>query len=217
MAYPVILDLRNRPAAVIGGGSVARRKAEVLIQDGARLTIIAPDVTDRLAGLIADHGLEWRQRGFEPSDLDGCFLAVAATDDDAVNRAVFRAAEERRIFCNVVDQPHLCSFIVPAVVRRGDLILAISTSGASPVTARTIKENLAEQFDEAWGEYIDLLARVRRLVLARGNPPEENRPVFEAVASAGLLEPLRSGDREELDRRLKAAAGLTLDEVEGSV
>ncbi len=214
MAYPIMVDLRGRRVLVVGGGSVAYRKVRVLLDDSAEVVVVAPELTPELARLVEAAGLDWRARSFEPGDLEGCFLAVAATDDEAVNRAVFEAAEARRMLCNVVDQPELCSFIVPAVVRRGGLILAVSTTGASPLLARKIKERLADEYDEAWADYVDLLARVRRLVLARGRPAEKNRSVFEAVIAADLLTPLRRGDRTEMERRLVDSCGLTLAEVE---
>jgi len=214
MSYPVVLNLSGRLVLVAGGGAVARRKVESLLEAGALVRLVSPDLIPELESLATRDGVEWRQKRFAPEDLAECHLAIAATDDNTVNQAVFKAAEEAGVFCNVVDQPALCSFTVPAVVRRGDLVIAVSTGGASPLLARRIKEDLANQFDEAWAEYLELLGRIRKAVMAKGGPSEMNRVTFQAVIEADLLTPLRQGDRAEVEKRLRTCCGLDLTEVE---
>lgn len=215
MSYPVILDLKGRTALVVGGGEVARRKVEGLLEAGAKVRLVAPQLGPDLARLAAEGAYEWLARPFDPADLAGCRLVIAATDDQAVNRAVFAAAEKAGLWSNVADQPQLCSFTLPALFRRGELLVTVSTGGASPLVAARLKEELAAQFGQAWEPYLDLLKAVRAAVLAQDRPPEENRAVFEAVVEADLLTPLGQGDWAEVGRRLKEACGLDLKDLKG--
>ncbi|MBW1713154.1 MAG: bifunctional precorrin-2 dehydrogenase/sirohydrochlorin ferrochelatase, partial [Deltaproteobacteria bacterium] len=137
------------------------------------------------------------------------------TDDQAVNRAVSAAAEEAGLWANVTDQPQLCSFTLPALFRRGELLVTVSTGGASPLVAARLKEELAAQFGQAWKPYLNLLKALRAAVLAQDRPPEENRALFEAAVEADLLSPLGQGDWTEVGRRLKEACGLDLKDLEG--
>ena len=154
--YPAFLDLRGKRCLVVGGGTVARRKVEGLVNTGAMVTVVAPSIVPM------PDGVHLEQRTFIPADLDGTMLVIAATNDSAVNAAVAREAHARGIFINVVDDPAICSMILPAVVRRGAFCLAISTGGASPVLARRLKESFETQFGEEYGLLIDLLWRLRR-------------------------------------------------------
>ena len=189
--YPVFLDVRGRTALVVGGGAVAERKAAGLARAGACVRVVAPTVTA------------------------GVFLVYAATDDAAVNEAVYAEAEARGVPANVVDDPAHCSFIVPSVVRRGPLQLAVSTSGAAPALAKRLRRELEGRFPEDWAVYVDLLAEVRALVRSRMAGGEAERaPVLEAACDLGVLERLRAGERLDAEavyaealRAARAGAG----------
>ena len=213
MSYPVILDLKGKTVLVVGGGPVAQRKVEGLLQAKAAVRLVAPELTRDLERLVEEGTLDWRPRRFEPSDLNGCWLIIAATDDRSLNRELKVLAEEAGLWINVVDQPENCSFILPALLRRGELLITVSTGGASPLLSARLKRRLGLQFDRTWEPFLDLLGAVRREVLKRGLSSGENRKTFEAVLEADLLEPLREGDQEELARRLKASTGLELDRL----
>ncbi len=215
MSYPIALNLSGRLCLVVGGGRVARRKVEGLLEAGARVRLVAPAVDQKLSESAAGKRIEWRARRFEAADVEGCWLVVAATDDEAVNRDVAAAAEAAGVWCNVVDRPELCSFIVPAVLRRGDLLVSVSTGGASPLLAGRIRDHLAREFDPAWADYLDLLRRARRAVLARGGPAAENKALFTRILEADLLTPLRQGRLEEAARRLEEACGLSIGRLKG--
>lgn len=208
--YPVFLNLCGRLCVVVGGGEVAERKVEVLLSSGARVRVIAPEVTRKIERWAEEGRLELLRRAYRKGDLSGAWLCVAATDDPEVQKAVFSEAEAGRIFCNVVDRPELCSFIVPSVVRRGRLQLAISTSGASPATARRIRERLEEEFGPEWEVYLELMARWRKEILSRGWPEERRRAVFTRLALAPIPEWLRNGDWHYL-KALAEKEGLSLD------
>ena len=141
------------------------------------------------------------QRGFREADLDGAALAIAATDDQAVNAAVARAAGERGIPVNVVDQPGLCSFYLPAVVRRGGLVIGVSTSGASPSLARRIRERLEDEFGSEYGQYVELLDGLRQQVIDQVTA-DKRRGVFEQMASDEILGILRTHGRAAAERAL---------------
>jgi precorrin-2 dehydrogenase/sirohydrochlorin ferrochelatase len=207
------LDLSGRLAVVVGGGQVAGRKAASLRQAGARVRLVAPKLGPEAAGLAGAPGVEHLARGFEPSDLEGAWLVVSATDDERLNRRVADEAERRRVFCNVVDVPSLCSFIVPAVVSRGELMLAVSTGGASPAAARRLRQRLQAEFGPEWAVYLRLMRRLRQEVAARGRPSEENRPLFYALADAGLERLIADGDWEGVDSRVREILGRGLDEL----
>ena len=190
--YPVFLDLEGRLCVVVGGGGVAERKVEALLTAGARVKVIAPEATSRIEGWAQEGLVELERRPYREGDLSGAWLVVAATDDPEVQKAVFEEAEKNRLFCNVVDKPERCSFIVPSVVRRGRLQLAISTSGASPAVARRIRERLEEEFGPEWEAYLELMARWRKEVLSRDLPEERRREILTRLAMAPIPEWIRN-------------------------
>lgn len=202
-----MLDLRERLVLLVGGGQVAGRKLASLIEAGALVRLVAPRLAPDTAAQLPHARVEHRQRGFTPGDLDGAWLAICATDNEPLNRAVAAAAEARRIFVNVVDVPDLCSFIVPASLRRGELTVAVSTGGAGPAVARRLREDLERQFGPPWGPYLILMRRARNWLKAQGRPAAANRPLFFALADAGLLELVAAGDAVGVEARLAAVLG----------
>ncbi len=166
--YPLnLINLSARKAVVIGGGTVALRKVEGLLAAGAQVTVISPALTDGMAVLHAEGRITVIPRAYQEGDLDGAWLVVAATDDATVNRAVYAEAERRGCLVNVVDDPEHSNFIVPAVVRRGEVTVAVSTGGSSPALARRLRERLAEVIGPEYGELAALLAELRPTLLAR--------------------------------------------------
>ncbi len=144
--HPIFLDLDGQPVTVVGGGAVAERKVETLLESGARVTVVSPEVTGHLAALAADGRVTLVRRAYQPGDLAGCRLAYAATSDSGVNRAVRDEARDAGVWLNAIDQPDLCEFITPAIVRRGDLTIAVSTNGRAPGMARQIRERLEAEY-----------------------------------------------------------------------
>ena len=140
--YPVFIDVRGRTCVVVGGGNIGEEKVSKLLDCGAKVLVISPEVTERVRDLADDESVTWVQRGYRPGDLKGAFIAIAATDDGKVNRRIATEAEERNVLLNVVDVTHLCTFIAPSVVRKGDVAIAVSTGGASPALARKFREEL---------------------------------------------------------------------------
>lgn len=201
--YPVFFELKDRNCLVVGGGRVATRKTTSLLECGARVRVVAPRVVpdmERLA-LAGKIGLERRE--YRREDLDGMFLVIAATDDPAVNRRVSADARSLGVPVNVVDSLDASDFIVPSVVRRGDLVIAISTSGHSPALARWLREELESRYGEEYARLLELVGRIRRQTIAEG----EHFPYELWRDSLGneLVELLRAGREEEAERKLLSA------------
>ena len=159
--YPVFLDLTDRPVLVVGGGPVAEGKVEGLLAAGANVTVVSPTVTPRLAGWVAAGQIEYLPRPYQDGDVAGRRLALVATDDPAVSGAVAAEGRELGVWVNTADEPARCEFILPAVIRRGRLVVAVSTGGASPAAARAIREELEAYLTEDHATLVEMAAEAR--------------------------------------------------------
>lgn len=175
--YPLFADLEGRRCVVIGGGMVAQRKVTTLLGCGADVTVISPAVTRRLRSQTKAGRIRYVARRFHPSDLRGAWLVYAATDDQHINELVYRSAQRRRVFANIVDQKSLCSFIAPALFARGPLTIAVSTGGASPTVAKRLRRELAQTIGATYAPMLRLLARLRG-VAKRALPSYEDRKKY---------------------------------------
>jgi uroporphyrin-III C-methyltransferase/precorrin-2 dehydrogenase/sirohydrochlorin ferrochelatase len=194
--FPLFLDLRGRRVLVVGGGAVAARKVTPLLEAGAKVTVVAPHVVPALAALADAGRISHHAAPFQPDQLDDAWLAIAATDAVAANRAVADAAQARRIFINVVDDAELASAQLPARVQRGPLQLAISSGGASPMLARHLREQLETQLDAALGPFAQLLADLRTRIRNRLTDLGQRRAFFERVLAGPAQALLRQGDAQ---------------------
>jgi len=199
--YPVFLDLRDCPCLVVGGGGIALRKIEGLVAAGARVRVVATEIQ------AMPEGVACVLRAFETQDLDGMRLVIAATDDRRLNAIVAQQARARGLWVNAVDDPAECSFILPALVRRGDLVVAISTGGQSPLLARRIKEQLEQLFGPEYGELAALLGELRRQWLEdpRTEPLsyEQRRDVWEDILDLPLVQWMQEGRRDDVMQAVK--------------
>ena len=198
--YPVFLDIAGKPAVVIGGGQVALRKVEGLLDAGAQVTVISPALHPDLEALVAAGRVRHIAREYSPGDLEGCLLAFVGTDDPSVNAAVAREGKQRGVWVNAVDDPANCDFIMPGIVRRGDIILAVSTSGGSPAMARKLREDLEQFLTEEYALMLDLVAQVRRELCDRGVKVEPE--VWNAALDAEVKRLLSQGHLDEAKQRL---------------
>jgi len=202
---PIFVDLHGRPCVVIGGGEVAVRKISLLRQAGARVTVVAPELDDELAALAGGGEITHLAREFRPADLDGARLIIAATDDRAVNEAVSREAGLRNIAVNVVDQPDLCSFVMPSIIDRSPLVAAVSSGGQSPVLARLVRARMETLIPAAYGELAKLAAAFRGKVKAHFKRPTDRRIFWEKVLDGPIAEMVFSGRAAEAERALEDA------------
>ena len=201
---PIFLDVRDQPCLVVGGGEVSARKVARLLGAGARVTVLAPVLDAALQAHLGQARITHLAQRFEPAAMEGFVLAIAATDDDAVNRAVASAARALRIPVNVVDQPALCSFIMPSIIERSPLIVAVSSGGASPVLARLLRARLESLIPAAYGRLAALAATFRGAVKARFKPPERRR-FWEHVLQGPIAELVFSGREREAQGALQRA------------
>jgi precorrin-2 dehydrogenase len=205
--YPVFLDLTGRSCCVVGGGSVAERKVEGLLAAGARLTVVSPTLTPRLQALARAGHLRHVGREYRAGDLAGQQLAFAATDDGAVNAVVAAEAHARGVWLNAADDPPHCSFILPSVLRRGPLQVAVATGGASPALSRAIREELEAYFTEDYAALASLAAEVRQEVA--GATPRPSARAWGHALAPDLRRLLADGRRDEARAQLRARLGLT--------
>ena len=205
--YPVCLDIRNRPCLVVGGGAVALRKTEGLLAAGARVTAVSPEFADGFFRISPDAPLYRVQRPYADTDLNDKFLVIGATDNSVLNRQISRDANSRNMLCNIADVPEACNFVLPAVVRRGDLSIAISTSGKSPAFARHLRKQLESRFGTEYTEFLRLMGAIRQKLLAAEHAPEAHKPLFEQLIDGGLLEMISAGRIADIDELLAAVLG----------
>jgi len=189
--YPIAIELTGRKCLVVGGGEVALRKAQALVDAGASVTVIAPEADPRLHPM---EGVTVLRRQYEAGDASGYSLVFAATDDRTVNATVAQDAVRSGALVNVVDEGELCSFIAPSVVRRGDLLIAVTTSGKSPALSRKIRLDLEQRYGPEYAEFVDLLGSLRDCVKAAHPSQEEREAVFRRLLDSGILELLREGN-----------------------
>jgi siroheme synthase-like protein len=209
--YPLFIDLEGRPVVVVGGGMVAWRKIEALRRAGARVKVVATEVVERIA---QDDGLEVVRRDYEPGDLDDAWLVIAATDDEETNVAVSRDADSRRVFCNVVDKPGLCSFIVPSVVEKGPIKIAISTGGVSPALSKKMRLRIGKLLGDEYSILALIMGRIRPIVLSGEGGQRDRKRIFEVLVDSELLDAIREHDRELAERILFEALGQHIDLTE---
>jgi precorrin-2 dehydrogenase/sirohydrochlorin ferrochelatase len=205
--YPANLDVRDRECLVVGGGSVGERKVKTLLECGARVTVVTTLATKSLQDLASKGRIKLETREYEPSDMEGKFLVIGATDNEAVNEKVSRDAAERNLLCNIADRPASCTFVLPAIVQQGDLLIAISTSNKSPAVARRIRETLEKQFGPEYHALLNLMGAIRQKLLAQGKSPEAHKRKFEQLLDGGLLEKVRENRVQEIDELLKEVLG----------
>jgi precorrin-2 dehydrogenase/sirohydrochlorin ferrochelatase len=197
--FPLLLDLEGMNVIVIGGGAVAERKVRSLLEGGASVTIVAPELTQGLSELVSDRSVVHIARAFSPGDLAGASLVFAAADDERVSTAVAEEARRLSLPVNAVDRPELCTFIVPAVMRQGPLTIAVSTSGASPAWSRRIKQHLIGEFGEEYKRLLEALYSVRRRCMREITEPAKRREILQKLADDSLLELARTKNARDLE------------------
>jgi precorrin-2 dehydrogenase / sirohydrochlorin ferrochelatase len=190
--FPIFLKLEGRSCLVVGAGAVGEPKIESLLTSGATIRVIAPFATAAITEWARGEKIVWEAREFKSTDLVGIFLVIAATSSREVNGAIFREAQQRNILCNVVDDPEYCDFYYPAVVRRGDLQLAVSTNGHSPALAQRIRRELEIQFGPEYGEWLEELGKIRHQLFSSGMNPDERRRLLHELASREAFERAQS-------------------------
>jgi precorrin-2 dehydrogenase/sirohydrochlorin ferrochelatase len=186
--FPMFLKLEGRSCLVVGAGAIGEPKIGSLLTSGASIRVVAPRATALVTEWARVGAIRWESREFSVADLDAVFLVIAATSSREVNGTIFREAQQRNILCNVVDDPEYCDFFYPAVVRRGDLQLAISTNGHSPALAQRIRREFEAQFGPEYGEWLEELGKIRQELFASAIDPDVRRRQLHQLASREAFE-----------------------------
>lgn len=205
--FPLMLDIANRKVLVVGGGAVAERKVQLLLDTGCRITVLAPDLTAGLVELAAHGRLVHLRQEYSAECLEGSVLVFAAANERGVNAAVAADCRQRGMPVNVADQPGDCSFIVPAVVRRGKLVIAVSTSGASPAWARRIRQRLEQEFGEEYALLLEKVGEARGGLMRQILDAQRRRELLSALAADTLLEVARTGNARALEEAIARFVG----------
>jgi precorrin-2 dehydrogenase / sirohydrochlorin ferrochelatase len=185
--FPMFLKLDGRRCLVVGAGNIAESKIESLVRAGARVRVVAPEATAKVRALARGRKVAWLRRGFRAKDLQGLFLVVAATPSTKLHERIFQLAQRAGVLCNIVDVPHLCDFYYPALVRRGALQIAISTTGQSPALAQRLRKELEGQFGPEYERWLAHIGKVRQKVQAgKLSAEERKRLLHELVSKEGF-------------------------------
>lgn len=204
--YAAFIDLEGRLAVVVGAGAVAERRVRALLRHGADVAVVAPDPGEALRDLEAEGRITIEARGYVRGDLEGASVAVCASGSDEIDRAVRDEAEERRCLVNVSGSPDLSSFVIPSLVRRGDLQIAVSTGGEAPALAKRVRRRLDGEFGPAWAAYVKLAGEVRSLAFTRLGQ-DRAAAVSEALADSDLLERIEAGQQQSAEEVLAEFEG----------
>jgi precorrin-2 dehydrogenase/sirohydrochlorin ferrochelatase len=214
--YPIFLKVENRACLVVGGGEVGARKVKTLLSCGASVALVSPEVVEWLKEKIQEGVVDLVGNHYEEKQLEGCSLVIAATDDLELNSRIARDAEKRGLLCNVVDYPQEGNFILPALIQRGALTLAISTSGKSPALARQIREDLEQRFGVEYADFLEIMGAVRSRLLGESQDSRANKQKFDGLVNSELLELVRRRDFAAVDNLLQTVlgSGYSLKELE---
>ena len=193
--YPIFADLSGRRCVVVGGGMVAQRKVTTLLRFGAKVTVVSPIATRRLRRYAKEGAIRYVPRRFKACDVEGAWLVYAATDDEAINRLVDQTARRLRIFTNVVDQPAQCSFIAPAIMKRGELVIAISTGGASPTVAKRLRREFERTIGAEYAELLRLLSSLRGVAKRKLPSYDDRKRYFDRLVRGRTFAFVRRGNK----------------------
>lgn len=203
--FPVFLDGAKISAMVVGGGEVAARKIELLLKTTTNITIMASDVNEAVGRLINENELNWLQHNYEAGKLSGITLAIAATDDKAVNEAIYHEAVQSNILANVVDQPELCTYITPAIIDRSPMIIALSSSGSAPILIRMLREQIEKILPEGYGRLADFSLKFRDHVKARIKGLRNRRTFWENTLRGNIGKAILAGNQHDAEQQLIAS------------
>lgn len=206
--YPIYVELSGRRVLVVGGGRVAKRKIKRFLEFGARVSMVSKELAPEIKEYINQGKVKYLGSEFQESALDSAFMVICATDDKELNARISRIARAKGLLVNAVDQPEDCNFIVPSIIKRGDLIISISTSGKSPAMARIIRERLEEEFGYEYAKFLEIMGRLRKIILSMGYPQEKNMQIFKSLIESKLFDTISSGKRDEAVSIINGITGI---------
>ena len=205
--YPINLDIKNRKCLVVGGGAVGTRKVITLLKCGARVTVVSPELTDKLHKLATTGTIKWTSRPYTTSDLTDAFIVIGATDDNTLNQRIHLDAEKHHKLCNIADQPESCNFILPSIVSRGDLVITVSTNGKSPAYAKKLRQSLENRFGEENAVFLQLMGAIRERILSQNSLCKDHKPIFEKLVNSDILELIKDNNIRRINEQLAEILG----------
>jgi precorrin-2 dehydrogenase/sirohydrochlorin ferrochelatase len=211
--YPVYLQLHEQPCTVIGGGKIAEGKVDGLLAGDARVKIISPELTPHLHDLVAQNKIEYIAREYQHGDLSGAFMVICATDKAEINRQVWEEGSTNRQLVNVVDDTPRCNFIAPAILRKGELTIAISTAGRAPAIAVRLKERLDREIGPEYERFLDLAAQLREPIAKHIPDFETRKALWYQLVDSGILDVLARGDTPAAINMISEVVGFPFEPV----
>lgn len=201
--FPICLNLQDKTCLVVGGGRVAERKIASLIDHGAKVRVVSKNITARIQQWQREKQVQTSIRGFSEEDLEGVFLVFIATDSRETNSTISGICQSRGILANVVDDPELCDFLVPSVLRRGSLLLAVSTEGKSPAYARKLRRELEDIITPSHGELVDLLGEVRTYLHSQVPDINIRKQIIESIVYSDILNLIQVGEKDRAKEKIR--------------
>lgn len=200
--YPIYINLAGKKCLVVGGGKVAQRKIETLLEYKARVQVASPVVTDPIDVWAQSNLISWAERNFEPADLADVFLVFIATGDKQTNKEIASLCRDRGIMVNAVDDPENCDFFVPAILRRESLCIAVSTEGKSPLLAAKLRNELESLIPSAYGDWVETLGRLRDEIKHADLDIEQRQQIFAELVNSDILELIIQGRKQQAEERI---------------
>ena len=201
--YPIFIKLKNEKILVVGGGAVATRKVKTLINYSPGITIVSPQITSILKDLILKYNLKYYKRNYKKSDLKNKKIVFVATNDEKLNKQISKDAQQSGILVNVVDNSEHCSFIVPSIITRGDLQIAISTSGISPLLTKMIRKKLEKLFGSEYNTLLKLIRKYRSIIKKKFNDVKVRRIKLEKLLHPSIIKKIKNGDIKKAEEEFK--------------
>jgi len=208
--YPLFLDITDKKCVVIGGGDVAERKVERLLDFGASVSVVGKKLTPGLKAMKKAGRINHMVADYDRSFIDDAFLIIGATDRDDINAKIARDGKEKGILVNIVDDPDKCDFVLPSLIKQGDLLIAISTGGKSPALAKKLREEMEQRFGTEYQTLLGVMGQLREKLVAKGRSSDENRHMFEAVVHSDILKYIKD---ERWDKVRKIIYGITGERI----
>ncbi len=201
MYYPILLNLKGKECVVFGGGEIALRKIEALIPCEARVSVFSPEVRPELEKLAQEGKITLEKKKYEPNDLVGANLVICATNDRSVNASIFREAEERGLWVNVVDDPEFCNFIFPSILRRGKLVISVSTEGVSPAMAKKVRHELEQHFGLEYALFLSAMEKCRKSIQKKFSSEDLRKQFFTKLVHSNIVQQVQTDwDESQVER-----------------
>jgi len=205
--YPINADITDKRCIVLGGGRVAERKVESLLKCGGTVTVISPELTSQLKIHLSQGRIQHIGRDYQAGDIKGAYLVFSATNNPRVNAEASEEAQRKGVLVNIVDTPERCTFIVPSVLQRGDLVITISTNGKSPALAKRIREELETVYGEEYSAFLTIMGAVRERLIKTSDDSESNRRTFYKLVDSNMLNLIKERKTKEVNGILKETLG----------